>query len=315
MVFLDSDEPATELPILHSPRLPVFLPFVNGGRFESLLEVAAQPQQPAADVTTLPQPLSQAPSTASTTPRASTAAERWRHVSRDHLPSAHIAEIQLTGAPPLKSELGDSWLQPREQKAKEHKADAPSSARLLQCHRRTGRVHDERELRHRDQTQRDGHVLAADTFDRCALAASAAAMRANLLLAETEAEIGAIDNGHRFRRHLSEVRSKRFVAPPRPELPPHNPVAITPRAAGGSPQARLRAERAPFALYRSIWRPRAKWASSNDLYDSDEVLRTRFAQDWQKLLLVLGLGTLGTGHAFLTSQAESFVMGTEDMSS
>ena len=82
----------------------------------------------------------------------------------------------------------------------------------------------------------------------------------------------------------------RFVAPPRPEVPAIKPVTPKPRATSGQPAA-ARAERPPFALYRSIWRPRLKWASSHDLYDSDEVLRARFSQDWQKLILVLGAPT------------------------
>jgi len=122
-------------------------------------------------------------------------------------------------------------------------------------------------------------IAAADAFElrhrhRSAIAESAcfgadvATRRA--LNAETQQAQSA------FARDLAEVRRNRFIQPYQP--PDEKPIAHKPRPPAIGPK------KAAFDLYRSIWRPRIFWADSHDLYDTEEVRLTRFANDWSRAL-------------------------------
>ena len=146
--------------------------------------------------------------------------------------------------------------------------------------------------------QRDNHILAADTFDRRYRARSASAERAHKLLGETKSVVASPDNSVLFRAKLAELTSTRYVAPERPAMPPFYDLSRrSPRKGGrdSSPQGDSEADRkAPFDLYRSVWRPRIKNAASKDLYDTEETIHARFQRDWQRMLS-LGAAKLITG--------------------
>ena len=301
---------------------PNYLPFINGGRFEALLLTTRDPvveARKAAEAAAAVEKAKLLP-----TPSQMMAKSRWSMTSASLGVTIARPEITLKGELPLKDELGETWsmplpahlaflgeaapqstskIPPRRSREEMQKASSPRASHdevakpeASKSARRSGSPSArrrprkyERELRQRDLAQRDGHILAADTFDRRHHVRSAGAQRVHRILALNTMALGAPDNGHVFRKHLHELASTRFVAPERPELPPFAPKAAKKRAADGKLSA---VEKPPFDLYRSIWRGRLKWASSADLYDTDAVLHARCRFDWQRMLMSYSVAKL-----------------------
>ena len=80
---------------------------------------------------------------------------------------------------------------------------------------------------------------------------------------------------------IDSVRFNRYVAPPKEGLALGDGYK---RRARGEEAAAAPKRKEPFDLYRSIWRPRTKWADSRDLYDTDAVRQKRFEGDWKRML-------------------------------
>lgn len=70
-----------------------------------------------------------------------------------------------------------------------------------------------------------------------------------------------------FPRTVKEVRRNRVIVP-------HHLVDVT-TFDGSNTRHEI-----PFDVYKSIWRPRALWADSGDLFDSHDVRLTRFSTHW-----------------------------------
>ena len=278
-----------------------YLPFINGGRFEALLLTTIDPIVEAKKQKEAAAAAEEEAKNATPTPHASLGKSRWSFAATRMGVASTKPEITLKGVSPLKDQIGESWVVPQvarsfhdEPKAvtargpatpKDGKQPQPQSARHGSPSARRGPRKYERELRQRDITQRDGHILAADTFDRQHQCALAKTERANRVLSHKTLAVGAPENGHVFRKHLLEIASTRFVAPERPQLPPYRQTTVNQRTSSGKTTGE---EKPPFDLYRSIWRDRLSWATSGDLYDTDEVIQGRFQNDWQRMLTRFG---------------------------
>ena len=145
---------------------------------------------------------------------------------------------------------------------------------------REHRVHGH-EIRQHEHRQLDHTIAAADAFDRRHRTYSASAERCYRTLTRPGA-LDAPEAPEAFWRHIASVQCNRYIAPER------EPVAFEEddykrRVKGTAPQG-SKPRKEPFDLYRSIWRPRTKWADSRDLYDTDVVKHKRFEADWKRML-------------------------------
>ena len=91
-----------------------------------------------------------------------------------------------------------------------------------------------------------------------------------------------------FRRKLTEVRTSRLTMPDRP------PEKLTSELSWKRKAVPTHVDPAPpkpaWDLSKSIWAPRAKYADSRSLWDTDEVELKRFESDWGHMLR-LGIAT------------------------
>ena len=133
-----------------------------------------------------------------------------------------------------------------------------------------------RERRQHEHRQLDRTLAAADAFDRRHRTYSAAAERCYRTLTRSAA-IDAPEASDAFWNSIESVRWNRYVAPAREEM------AANDDNYKRSAEAIVK-RKEPFDLWRSIWRPRMKWADSKNLYDTDEVKQKRFEADWKRML-------------------------------
>jgi len=126
--------------------------------------------------------------------------------------------------------------------------------------------------------------VAADSFDRQYKTSVARAERVfhRLDAASSEAESRV------FGAALLDVNQLRFLPPDRAGLlqTPRGPGGRTiySRGASAAPSIVDEATEVEFDVTKSIWAPRAKWADSKSVYDTEAVLAARFTNDWNRAL-------------------------------
>ena len=132
--------------------------------------------------------------------------------------------------------------------------------------------------------QPEQSIAAAHSFDRSYRTASA---RAESLFYRLEHHHSVReDDDNTFWTALYDTSRLRFLPPDRLRPLQHSHGSWQRRAVRPSTgMADTIGDAEPaFDLMRSIWAPRAKWADSRSLYDTDECLAERFTNDWNRAL-------------------------------
>lgn len=109
----------------------------------------------------------------------------------------------------------------------------------------------------------------------------------------------SVEEDRAFNRALNHVRWTRYRPPDRPPAQAEGQWERTGSKEGASKEDsdELRAniegramqkqkqdEEKPFDIRRSIWAPREKWCDAKDFIDTDDVIWSRFANDWRQAL-------------------------------
>ena len=131
----------------------------------------------------------------------------------------------------------------------------------------------------RDDHYRQATVVKCDTFDVQYYHRSARAER--IMLDITSSPPSAPLATDRFYNGLWGVQATRFVGPPRPKKKPDR---ILEDGQGVSDEAAPEAPPEIFDPYKSIWQPRAEWADSRALLDTEDAELRRFTSDWERML-------------------------------